>query len=165
SSDPEQTDSKRQEAGSNSPSPIHSAELNLSWEQVVERIESLHPNVGPFLAMGTLMSIEGNQITIGYSRTASTALDRIQKKETLQLVTGICTELAGQPVRLHVIELQDEQTAVPSLAQLRAAKEQRHKHTLLERARSHPFVKQTLEVFGADVVEVRPTPPQEEIRP
>lgn len=146
-------------------SSTHQAEPSFLWEQVVERIEHLHPNIGPFLAMGTLLGMEEDQITIGYPTTASVALDRIQKKETLQLVTDTCAQLTGRPVRLRLIEFQDEQTAGPNLAQLRAAKEQYHKHTLLERARSHPLVKQALEVFGADVVEVRPVPPEEEIRP
>ena len=140
------------------------ADVILVWEQIVEQVERRHPSIGPFLAAGTLLAIEGNQATIGYPKTASIALARIQKEETLQIVSGICAELAGQPVRLRVIELMDGQTAPPSLVQLRAAKKQSHAQSLLEQARSHPLVKQALDIFGGDVIEVRQTSPQEETR-
>ncbi|MGH7230071.1 MAG: hypothetical protein ACREJU_01765, partial [Nitrospiraceae bacterium] len=142
--------------------PAGPSDVALAWEQVVEEIERRHPNIGPFLAMGTLLAIEGRQVTIGYPRTASIAFARIQKDETLQLVTSVCSELAGESVRLRVTELTDGQPAPPSLAQLRASKKQSQQRSLLEQARSHPFVKQALEIFGGEVVEVRPTSPQEE---
>jgi DNA polymerase-3 subunit gamma/tau len=136
----------------------------LPWEQVIEQVERLHPNIGPFLATGTLVSIEGNRVTIGYPKTASVASTRIQKEETRRLIAGICGELAGQSVRVHVIELQDGQLVGPSPAQVRADKERTHKHLLLEQARTHPLVRQAFEIFGAELVEVRHTIPQEEPR-
>jgi hypothetical protein len=136
----------------------------FSWEQVVERMEHLHPNIGPFLAMGSLMSIEGNQITVGYSKAASVARTRVQKEETLQHIANVCTELAGRPIGLRVVELTDDQKTGPSLAQMRSARAQTHKHTMLEQVRSHPLVKQTLEFFGADLTDVRETLSQEETR-
>ncbi len=136
----------------------------LAWEQVVGQVERRHPNIAPFLAAGTLLGIEGNRISIGYPKTASIALTRIQKEETRRLVTDICTELAGQLVSVHVLELPDGEPAPPSLAQLRAAKKQSEKDSLLAQARSHPLVKHTLEIFGGDLIEVRPTSPQEETR-
>ncbi|HJU05627.1 MAG TPA: hypothetical protein VJ692_10795, partial [Nitrospiraceae bacterium] len=140
------------------------ADVTLVWEQVVDRVERRHPSIGAFLATGTLLTIEGNQVTVGYPKTASIALTRIQKEETLQMVSGICTELAGRSVRLRVVELIEGQTAPPSLVQLRAAKKQSHKQSQLDQARSHPLVKQALEIFGGDVIEVRQTAPQEETR-
>ncbi|MEK6525631.1 MAG: DNA polymerase III subunit gamma/tau [Nitrospirota bacterium] len=138
--------------------------VRLNWEQILERVASVHPNIGPFLEMGTLVTIEGNLLTIGYPKTASVALARIQNDENLRLVTDICAELAGRPVRLRVIELADGRTTGLSLAQIRAAKERDQKQALLERTRSHPLVKQTLDVFGGELVEVRQVSPQKEVR-
>lgn len=101
---------------------------------------------------------------VGYPKTASIALTRIQKEETLTVVTKLCAELAGRPVRLRAVELMDGQAAPPSLAQVRAAKKQSQTHSLLEQTRSHPLVKQTLAIFGGEVVEVRQTSSQEETR-
>ncbi|MBA2253088.1 MAG: DNA polymerase III subunit gamma/tau, partial [Nitrospirales bacterium] len=79
----------------------------LPWEKVVERVEQQHPNIGPFLAMATFMNAENGEVTIGYLPTASVALARVQNEEALQVVSGIFTQLVGQPMRLRVIELND----------------------------------------------------------
>ena len=140
------------------------ADVALPWEAVVEELERRHPNIGPFLARGTVVGIEGNHVTVGYPKSASVALARIQKEDTLQLVNGVCSELAGQPVRLRIVELADGQEAPPNLTQVRAAKIRSAKELLLEQTRAHPFVKHALELFGGEVVEVRPISPQEEAR-
>jgi DNA polymerase III subunit gamma/tau len=134
----------------------------LSWEKVVEQVEQQHPNIGPFLARATFMGIENSEVTIGYAPTASVALARVQRDEAIQIVSGICTQLVAQPMRLRVVELNDGQRSGQSVAELRAVKERDHKHQLLERSRSHPLVKQTLAIFGGDVVDVRQTAPREE---
>jgi DNA polymerase III subunit gamma/tau len=134
----------------------------LSWEKVVERVEQQHPNIGPFLARATFMGAENNEVTIGYAPTASVALARVQREEAIQIVSEICTQLVGQPMRLRVVELNDGQRSGQSVAELRAVKERNQKHQLLERSRAHPLVKQTLAIFGGDVVDVRQTAPREE---
>ncbi|MBI5411206.1 MAG: DNA polymerase III subunit gamma/tau [Nitrospirae bacterium] len=136
--------------------------IQLHWEALLERVESRHPNIAPYLAQGTLAGIEGNQITLGYPKTASIALSRMMKDETRTVIEGICSELAGRPVRLRVVELTDERTAGPSMAQSRAMKERDQKQALMERTRAHPLVKQALEVFGGELVEVRQVAPQKE---
>lgn len=139
--------------------PVH-----LDWEQILERVAATHPNIAPFLERGSLVAIEGNLVTIGYPHTASTALTRIQNEENLRLISGVCASLAGRPVRLRVIPLADGQGPGRSLAQLRGAKDRDQKETLLERTRSHPLVKQTLEFFGTDLVEVRQASSEKEAR-
>ena len=134
----------------------------LSWEKVVERVEQQHPNIGPFLARATFVGAENGEVTIGYAPTASVALARVQREEALQIVGGICAELIGQPMRLRVVELHEGQRSGPSVAELRAVKERDQKHQLLEQSRSHPLVKETLAIFGGDVVDVRQTAPREE---
>jgi len=134
----------------------------LSWEKVVERVEQQHPNIGPFLARATFIGAENSEVTIGYAPTASVALARVQREEAIQIVSGVCTQLVGQPMRLRVVELNDGQRSGQSVAELRAVKERNQKHQLLERSRSHPLVKQTLAIFGGDVVDVRQTAPREE---
>ena len=136
--------------------------IQLQWEALLERVESLEPSIAPFLAQGVLTGIDGSQVTLGYPKTASLALNRVLKDDARQLVERICTESAGRPVRLRVIELADEQAAGPSIAQTRAAKARDQKQALMERTRTHPLVKQALEVFGGELVEVRQVAPQKE---
>lgn len=144
--------------------PAADPPVRLDWEQILERVATAHPNIAPFLERGSLVAIEGHLVTIGYPHTASTALTRIQNEENLRLVTDVCAGLAGRPVRLRVIALADGQGTGRSLAQIRAAKERDQKEALLERTRSHPLVKQTLDMFGAELVEVRQASQEKEGR-
>ncbi len=134
----------------------------LNWEHILERVSTSLPNVAPFLAMGTLVSVEGSQATLGYPKAASVAFTRMTNHENLRMVSDICTDLAGYPVRLRVIELPDGQSATPSLAALRAVREQSQQQALLERARANPLVKHTLELFGGEVAAVRQAPVEKE---
>ena len=127
--------------------------LQLDWDRILERVEHLHPSIAPFLAAGRLVSAQGEQVTIGYPRSASVALTRVQKAETLALIAEVCSALAGRPVRLGVVEVTEGQVTGPSMAETRAAREQDHKRQLIERAKAHPLVSQALGMFGGDVVD------------
>jgi DNA polymerase-3 subunit gamma/tau len=145
-----------------SETPAKPAPVALQWETLVERVETVHQSLAPFLAQGTLLSIEGVHVTIGFPKTASVALSRMQNEGSLRQLTDLCTELTGQPVRLRMVELADGQSVGPNMAQIRAAKEREQKQALLEGTRSHPLVKQALEVFGGDLVDVRRVSPRKE---
>jgi DNA polymerase-3 subunit gamma/tau len=66
-------------------------------------------------------------------------------------------------VRLRVIELTESDPSGPTMAQLRAAKEKEQRLVLFDRARAHPVVKQALEIFGAELAEVRSISIQKEV--
>ncbi|MBI5853854.1 MAG: hypothetical protein HZB35_01195 [Nitrospirae bacterium] len=138
------------------------APLQLDWDRILERVEHLHPNIAPFLAAGRLVSAQGKEVMIGYPRSASVALTRIQRTETLQLIAEVCSALAGRPVTLGVVEVGEGQVTGPSMAETRAAREQDHKRQLLERAKAHPLVTQALGMFGGELVDVRVNTPEKE---
>ena len=48
------------------------------------------------------------------------------------------------------------------MAQLRVAKEQGQRLVMFEQARTHPLVKEALEIFGAELAEVRQVSNQKE---
>ena len=128
----------------------------------MEHVSDKHPNIGTFLEMGSLLGIEGNQLTIAYPANASVARSMMDKPGTQQLIAALCAGLAGQPVRLKIVELADGQAAAPSPAQARASKARSQKDALLEQTRAHPLVKQARDRFGSDVVDVRQATPRKE---
>ncbi len=142
--------------------PPASPPVRLDWEQAVEHVCSRHPNIGAFLEQGTLVGIDGNQLLIGYPGNASVARGMMEKPDNQRLIAALCAELAGQPVRLKIVELADGEAAAPSPAQARAAKARSQKDTLLDQTRAHPLVKQARDVFGSDVVDVRQATPRKE---
>jgi DNA polymerase-3 subunit gamma/tau len=79
----------------------------------------------------------------------------IENPENIAVLTSICERLSGQTVRLRVAELSESDPSGPTMAQIRAAKEKEQRLVLFEQARTHPVVKQALEIFSVELAEVR----------
>jgi DNA polymerase-3 subunit gamma/tau len=131
--------------------------LRLDWEQFQEEVTNTHPGIASFLERGRFVGIDGNQVTIGFAKGEMVARSFIEREDNLRTITELCQRLAGQPARLRVVELGDTDQPGPTIAEIRAAKEREQRLVLFERARAHPLVKQALEMFGGDLVEVRET--------
>ena len=111
-----------------------------------------YPNIGTFLEMGMLVKVEGNQVIVGFPKTASVACSRIQKEENRMLVAKVCQEVLGANVQLRVVELAEDQRSGLSIKQMRVQRQKQDDDTLLEEAKANPLVKQTLELFGGTVI-------------
>ncbi len=131
--------------------------LRLDWEQFQEEVTNAHPGIASFLERGRFVGIDGDQITIGFAKGEMVARSFIEREDNLRTITELCQRLAGQPARLRVVELGDTDQPGPTMAEIRAAKEREQRLVLFERVRAHPLVKQALEMFGGDLVEVRET--------
>ena len=136
----------------------------LNWEQFQEEVGHAFPNIAPFLEMGRLVTVEGNVVTIGFAKQAGVARSMLEKSDNIQALSSLCERLSGQPVRLRVVELTEADPPGPTMAQIRAAKEQEQKVVLFERAKAHPVVKQALEIFGAELADVRAVSIQKEVQ-
>ncbi len=122
------------------------------WQRVVEAVIQRSPNIGTFLEMGTLVKIEGDQIIVGFPKTASVACSRIQKEENRARISRICQEIAGVNIRLRVVELTGEPSDGLTIKQMRVKQQQQDDEALLEQARANPMVKHAMELFGGKVV-------------
>jgi DNA polymerase-3 subunit gamma/tau len=138
------------------------AQATLNWEQFQDEVSHTFPNIAPFLEMGRLIGIESNVITIGFAKQATVARAMLEKPDNVQSLTSLCERLSGQPVRLRIVEQTESDPSGPTMAQIRAAKEQEQRLVLFEQARAHPVVKQALEIFGAELADVRPVASQKE---
>jgi DNA polymerase-3 subunit gamma/tau len=138
--------------------------LVLNWEQFQEKVGHAFPNIAPFLEMGRLVTSEGNVVTIGFAKQAGVARSMLEKPDNIQALSSLCEHISGQPVRLRVVELTEADPPGPTMAQIRAAKEQEQKVVLFERAKAHPMVKQALEIFGAELADVRAVSNQKEVQ-
>ena len=127
----------------------------LSWDAVQDQVAASLPNIAPFLEAGRFIGMEGNLVTIGFAKQATLARTRLEKEEHLLALAKICQEESGQPVRIRIVELSETDPPGPTMAQVRAAKEQDQRLVLFQQARANPTVKQALEIFGAELAEVR----------
>lgn len=127
----------------------------LNWESVQEDVAASFPNIAPFLEAGRFVGMEAGLVTIGFAKQATVARAMLEKEDNLKTLAKLCERQSGQPIRIRIVELTDSDQAGPTMAQIRAAKEQDQRLVLLERARANPVVKQALEIFGAELAEVR----------
>ncbi len=135
----------------------------LNWEQVQEEVGNISSRIAAFLERGRFVGVEGHVATIGFAKQEMAARGMIEKPDNMAVLTSICERLSGQTVRLRVIELTESDHSGPTMVQIRAAKEKEQRLVLFERARAHPVVKQALEIFGAELAEVRPVSRQKEV--
>ncbi len=140
-------------AASSDENPI--TPISLNWESVQEEVASSFPNIAPFLEAGQFLGIEGNLITIGFAKQATVARAMLEKDDNLRTLTSLCERQVGRPVRMRVVELAETEQTGLTMAQQRSLREKEQRLVLFERARSNPAIKQTLEIFGAELAEVR----------
>ncbi|HTL60709.1 MAG TPA: DNA polymerase III subunit gamma/tau [Nitrospira sp.] len=146
-------------------SPVRTAQaITLNWERFQEEVGHSFPNVAPFLEMGRLVGIDANVVTIGFTKQATVARAMLEKADNVQALSALCERMSGQPVRLRVVELAETDPSGPTMAQIRAAKEQEQKLVLFERAKAHPVVKEALEIFGAELADVRTVANRQEVQ-
>lgn len=130
-------------------------QATLNWEAIQNEIAASFPNIAPFLEAGRFLGIEGGLVTIGFAKHATLARARLEKEEHLLALATLCQEQSGAPVRIRIVELAESDPPGPTMAQVRAAKEHDQRLVLFERARANPTVKQAIEIFGAELTEVR----------
>ena len=150
--------------GASTTRPQATQSVTLHWERFQEEVGHGFPNIAPFLEMGRLVGIEGNVVTIGFTKQATVARAMLEKADNMQALSSLCERMSGQSVRLRVVELTEADPPGPTMAQIRAAKEQEQKLILFERAKAHPVVKQALEIFGAELADVRTVPNGQEVQ-
>ncbi|MBS0181270.1 MAG: DNA polymerase III subunit gamma/tau [Nitrospira sp.] len=133
----------------------------LQWEIVQEEVAASFPNIAPFLEAGRFVGMDGSFVTIGFAKQATVARARLEKEENLLVLSKLCERQLGYPIRVRITELTETYPPGPTMAQVRAAKEQEQRLVLFERAKANPTVKQALEIFGVELAEVRTITQQE----
>ncbi len=133
----------------------------LQWELVQEEIAASFPNIAPFLEAGRFIGIDGGFVVIGFAKQATVARARLEKEDNLRVLSKLCEQQLGHPIRVRIVELTETHPPGPTMAQARAAKEHEQRLALFERAKTNPTVKQALEIFGAELAEVRTIAQQE----
>ncbi|HSL06145.1 MAG TPA: DNA polymerase III subunit gamma/tau [Nitrospiraceae bacterium] len=137
--------------------------VTLNWEQVQEEVGNASSRIAAFLERGRFVGMEGRVVTIGFAKQEMAARGMIENPENMAVLTSICERLSSQTVRLRIIEFTESDPSGPTMAQIRAAKEKEQRLVLFEQARTHPVVKQALEIFGAELADVRSVSSQKEV--
>ncbi|GJL67323.1 MAG: hypothetical protein NPIRA05_22940 [Nitrospirales bacterium] len=134
----------------------------VDWERVMDRLMKDHPNIGTFVEMGTLVQVDPEQVVIGYPKNASVARWRTDKPENRALVAKVCQQVSGHAINVRVVELDGTKSAALTIGQKRSQHQDQEDQNLIDEVRANPIVKQTLEMFGGEVVSAHRVSPKEE---
>src|SRR5881409_2235713 len=115
------------------------------WDRFLARVQE-EKLVVPYMMLlsGTLLAADGEALRIGIENEA--ARRELSRKETLQRLRAIASEVAGRELRAEVGPLPSEHAGQAPLAQAR----RRTEETLAD-----PMVQAAVEIFGAEVRGVR----------
>ena len=147
-----------------SPQTDNRTAVTLNWEQVQEEVANVSSRIAAFLERGRFVGVDGHVVTIGFAKQEMAARGMIENPDNIATLTALCERLSGETVRLRIVELTESDPPGPTMANLRAAKEKEQRLVLFEQARTHPVVKQALEMFGAELAEVRQILSQKEVQ-
>src|SRR5881628_3159008 len=132
-------------ARENVPRPREAAPGGGLWDRFLARVQE-EKLVAPYMMLlsGTLLAADGEALRIGIDNEA--ARRELSRKETLQRLRAIASEVAGRELRVEVGPLPSEHAGQAPLAQAR----RRTEETLAD-----PMVQAAVEIFGAEVRGVR----------
>jgi DNA polymerase-3 subunit gamma/tau len=127
------------------PRPREAATGGGLWDRFLARVQE-EKLVAPYMMLvsGTLLAADGEALRIGIDNEA--ARRELSRKEILERLRAIASEVAGRELRVEVGPLPSEHAAQAPLAQAR----RRTEETLAD-----PIVQAAVEIFGAEVRGVR----------
>jgi DNA polymerase III subunit gamma/tau len=127
------------------PSPSGTAPAAGLWDRFLARVHE-EKLVAPYMMLlsGTLLSSEGGALRIGIDNEANRR--ELSRKETLQRLRAIASEVAGRELQIELGPLPSEHAGQAPLAQAR----RRTQESLAD-----PMVQAAVEIFGAEVRGVR----------
>jgi DNA polymerase-3 subunit gamma/tau len=131
---------------------------NRNWPGLVEFVKTRRrPVIASILEQASPLAIELPLLHIGLPK-GSFALGQLEDRDYLDALTGLAGEYFGGEVRVKVSVVAAGSGQVPpSLAAERKERESDRERRLREDALAHPMVQAATDIFGARLVEIKPT--------
>jgi len=102
------------------------------WGNIINNLAKIKMSVSTYLSEGEPVKVQGSMITIGFPKSCSLHKESLDRKENKDLIEKTASELCNADLRVNFI----------LVAQMRQETD----------ARTHPFIKSAIEMFGGRVV-------------
>ncbi len=137
--------------------PVATSTESKGWQGLVEQVKQSRPMLGSVLEHGRLLKLEIPVIEIGYAK-GSFMISQLQEQDISQDLEVLITEYFGQPAKLRIlaVDIEQQNTAPPSLVEEREAKETDRMRRLREDAMEHPALKSVQDIFKGEIKKVIP---------
>jgi len=125
----------QEEIVKNTPKPIVSVSLENvkdAWGNIVNNLSKIKMSVSTYLSEGEPTKVQGDLVTVAFPKSCSLHKESLDRKENKTIVETAISELCNAVLRVNFI----------LVAEMKQNAD----------ARSHPFIKSALEMFGGRVV-------------
>jgi DNA polymerase-3 subunit gamma/tau len=137
--------------------PVATSTESKGWQGLVDQVKQNRPMLGSVLEHGRLLKLELPVIEVGYAK-GSFMISQLQEQDISQDLEVLTTDYFGQPVKLRIlpVDIEQQNTAPPSLAEERQAKETDRMRRLRDDAMEHPALKTVQDIFNGKIEKVIP---------
>ncbi|MDD5464939.1 MAG: DNA polymerase III subunit gamma/tau [Candidatus Omnitrophica bacterium] len=126
-----------EEAVEDAPTQTPQASISLEnvknvWNNILNNLAKIKMSVSTYLSEGEPVKVQGNMVTVGFPKSCSLHKESLDRKENKDLIEKTASELCNADLRVNFIltaQMQQETDA-----------------------RSNPFIKSAIEMFGGRVV-------------
>ncbi|MGI6488287.1 MAG: DNA polymerase III subunit gamma/tau [Syntrophothermaceae bacterium] len=102
----------------------------LPWDQVLEKVKAIKVTTHALLAPSRLLGVKDNLVLVGYKKGYQFHRERISEKDNQKILLQVLEEMLQRPVEVEFV-------------------------LLGENPENDPVVKKAMEMFGADLVEIK----------
>jgi len=129
------------------------------WGNVVKRLLQEKPNLGSYLEKGVIkewkMDDRKGTLVVGYDEGAAFLADFIQKEESQAVIESALREAFQHPVSLKVVRLTRSPLEQEQIKLKKDQQDQQHRKRIQQETLSHPLVKDALNIFGGEVIDIK----------
>ncbi|TYO98069.1 DNA polymerase III tau subunit [Geothermobacter ehrlichii] len=147
---------RQEPAAKKAEAPVAPMPASGGWPGLIEQVRGTRPLLAAILEKASPLRLEPPEIEIGLPK-GSFELVQLGDRDMQQDVARLASDYFGCPVNLRVRGIEpDREPAPPSLAEERRRQESDRRRRLREDALGHPLIRSAREIFGAEVLDVRP---------
>jgi len=126
------------------------------WAATVREIHRRRPALASYLEQGVVRAASPGRVEVAFQAAFEVMLDIVKRPENAAFTRQVAGEVAGRPVEVAFVRLDDSGTEpVATLAQEFEAEAAAAQRREVEKAMELPFIRDALDTFGGEVVELR----------
>jgi DNA polymerase-3 subunit gamma/tau len=131
------------------------------WAQVVREIRKRRPALASYLEQGAVRAVSADRVEVGFQAAYEVMHSMVDRPENRAFVAEVAREVAGREVAVAFVVLDDAASDAPvtTLAQEFEAHEAEVQRQEVERAMELPFIRDVVDTFGGEIVELRKPEP------
>ncbi|MFQ5509433.1 MAG: DNA polymerase III subunit gamma/tau [Leptospirillia bacterium] len=141
------------------PTPVSGGPREI-WTATVREINKRRPSLAAYLEQGVFRSASEDRLEVGFLPAYEVMYSMVSRPENQKFIANLANEVAGREVTVVLNLISDQAEDVSTLAQEFEAEAQAEHRQEVENAMELPFVKEVLDEFGGEIVELHKPDPE-----